>query len=447
MNTPICDFINAYASDNSLRLHMPGHKGKAQLGFEKYDITEIVGADSLYHADGIISESEKNATSLFGSGKTLFSTEGSSHCIRAMLHLAKTYSGGDGGYVLAGRNAHSSFISACALNGVDVEWLYPDRGESYLSCAITAEKLENALSCVDKAPICVYVTSPDYLGNMCDIASLSAVCERYGTLLFVDNAHGAYLKFLKEDLHPITLGAHLCCDSAHKTLPVLTGGAYLHISKNAPNFFKDHAKDALALFGSTSPSYLTLASLDNANKYLSDGFSNKLNGFIKKLCEHIENSKLNISCPSLSLREPLKIVLEPKKFGYRGGDFAKILEEKNVVCEFFDDDYLVLMPSPENGVGELDALFEILNGIEIKSPITSKRVPLIPPKKVICPRSAVFSPKETVSVDNALGRVLATSCVSCPPAVSIIVCGEEFNESAIELCKKYGFSSFNVVKK
>lgn len=446
MNTPICDFIKNYAEDNRLRLHMPGHKGKAQLGYEKYDITEIVGADSLYHADGIIKESEENATLLFGSGKTLYSTEGSSHCIRAMLYLAKAYSGKDGGYVLAGRNAHSSFISACALNGVDVEWLYPDRGESYLSCTITAKKLENALSCVDKAPICVYVTSPDYLGNMCDIASLSAVCERYGTLLFVDNAHGAYLKFLKEDLHPITLGAHLCCDSAHKTLPVLTGGAYLHISKNAPDFFKNGAKDALSLFGSTSPSYLTLASLDNANKYISEGFSHRLNGFVDKLSAYLDTLKLSALSPALSLREPMKIVLEPKKFGYRGGDFAKILDSHGVVCEFFDDDYLVLMPSLENGESELALLFSILNGIEAREPIKSNDPPLSQPKKIMSPRCAVYAQKERVTVDNAVGRVLATSCVSCPPAVSLIVCGEEFNESVVELCKKYGFDAFDVVK-
>lgn len=447
MNTPICDFVKAYSADTALRLHMPGHKGKAQLGFEKYDITEIVGADSLYHADGIIKESEENATALFGSGKTLYSTEGSSHCIRAMLHLAKTYCGSDGGYILAGRNAHSSFISACALNDIDVEWIYPSDTESYLSCVITAEKLEKSLSCVDKMPIGVYVTSPDYLGNMCDVASLAEVCTKHGTLLFVDNAHGAYLKFLENDIHPITLGAHLCCDSAHKTLPVLTGGAYLHVSKNAPDFFKDNAKDALSLFGSTSPSYLTLASLDNANKYLSDGFFGKLNDFVKRLYEHIENSKLSILSPCLFLREPLKIVLEPKKFGYRGGDFAKILEGKNIVCEFFDDDYLVLMPSPENGACELDALFTVLNETEIKAPITSEAMPLIPPRKVMSPRRAVFSNKETVDADHAVGRVLATSCVSCPPAVSLIVCGEEFNESALELCKKYGFTKFNVVKK
>jgi len=444
MKTPICDFIRKYAGSKSLRLHMPGHKGKEQLGFEKYDITEITGADSLYHAEGIIKESEENAARLFGSKKTLYSTEGSSHCIRAMLYLAKAY--GDENLVLAARNAHSSFISACVLNDIDIEWIYPKQNESYLSCVITADDLEKALTRVDKTPLCVYITSPDYLGNMCDINSLAQVCRRHKTLLFVDNAHGAYLKFLKNDIHPISLGAHLCCDSAHKTLPVLTGGAYLHISKDAPDFFAENAKGALSLFGSTSPSYLTLASLDNANKYISDSFCERLNDFIAQLNNRLSGSSLYTLNSAISLHEPLKLVLEPKKFGYRGGDFASILLEKGIVCEFFDDDYLVLMLSPENGANELDRLFSVLDAIETKTPITEGKATLIPPKRVMSPRQASFAKRERVSLDSALGRVLAVSSVSCPPAVSLIVCGEEFNESTIELCKKYGFSEFFVVK-
>ena len=87
ITTPVADFVKIYAESNVTRLHMPGHKGKSFLGCESWDITEINGADSLYEADGIIAESEKNAAKLFGSKATLFSTEGSSQCIRAMLYL------------------------------------------------------------------------------------------------------------------------------------------------------------------------------------------------------------------------------------------------------------------------------------------------------------------------------------------------------------------------
>ena len=430
MKTPICDFINKYASSQSLRLHMPGHKGKSQLGFEKYDITEIVGADSLYHANGIIKESEENATSLFESGKTLYSTEGSSHIIRAMLYLAKIHARKEDSYVLASRNAHSSFISACVLNDIDIEWLYGKDANNYLSCIITAEELEKALSCVDKMPICVYVTSPDYLGNMCDISSLASVCKNHGVPLVVD-----------KDLHPISLGATMCCDSAHKTLPVLTGGAYLHISKDAPILFNEMAKDALSLFGSTSPSYLTLASLDNANKYIENGYREKLNLFVENI-----RSLFSDFSAFVSLNEPLKLVIEPKKIGYRGEDFAEILQNKGVICEFFDEDYVVLMLSVENGLDEMKKLASIIENVEKNQPICKIATPLIPPKKKMTVRQGAYAQKENIPLDWALGRVLASSCVSCPPAVSLIVCGEEFNESTVALCKKYGLTSFSVVK-
>ena len=446
MNTPIFDFVTEYAKKDAVRLHMPGHKGKSHLGFEQLDITELYGADSLYLADGIIKESEENASSLFGTGRTLYSCEGSSLCIRAMMYLIKAYSG-QGGYVLSTRNAQSSFISACALNDIDIEWIFPKEDESYLSCVINGEIVENCLSCVQKMPDCVYVTSPDYLGNLCDIKSIAAVCKRYGIPLIVDNAHGAYLKFLDEDIHPITLGATMCCDSAHKTLPVLTGGAYLHISKDAPSFFKKNAKSAMHLFGSTSPSYLILASLDKANEYLSQGYKENLRELVATIKELFSSVEFCTLFSAKHTHEPLKIVIEPKKIGYRGEDFAKILYENNIVCEFYDEDYVVLMPSLENGIRELEILRDALLSVKKKEEILSSTLILIPPKKAMSVREATYAKKERIPIENALDRILATSTISCPPAVSLIVSGEAFNQSIIDLCKKYGFTYCDVVKK
>ena len=88
MDTPIVDFVRGYAQSGTSRLHMPGHKGQSLLGFEPLDLTEIRGADELYEPEGIIAQSEANATRLFGTQHTYYSTEGSSQCIRAMLCLA-----------------------------------------------------------------------------------------------------------------------------------------------------------------------------------------------------------------------------------------------------------------------------------------------------------------------------------------------------------------------
>ena len=167
MTTPICDFVREYKEKQSLRLHMPGHKGVNLLGFEHLDITEIDGADSLYEADGIIAESEANASQLFGCD-TFYSAEGSSQCIRAMLYLACI--GADKKpLIMAGRNAHKTFLSAAALIDFDIQWLYGDKQDSYLSCSISAEYLEKTLQNSERKPAAVYITSPDYLGNTADI--------------------------------------------------------------------------------------------------------------------------------------------------------------------------------------------------------------------------------------------------------------------------------------
>ena len=282
MQTPIYDFVQNYQRSGTLRLHMPGHKGVPFLGCEPLDITEIQGADALYEAEGIIAESERNAAALFGTARTLYSTEGSSQCIRAMLYLALLGYGPKAGVrprILAARNVHKSFIHACALLDLDVVWLMPDQAShSLCSCPITPSQVAHALE--SERPFALYLTAPDYLGGGPDLAAIAQVCRQSHIPLLVDNAHGAYLKFLSPSRHPIDLGAAMCCDSAHKTLPVLTGGAYLHLSREAEHRVGAMAKQAMALFGSTSPSYLTLQSLDLCNHYLSDGYPQRLAEFV-----------------------------------------------------------------------------------------------------------------------------------------------------------------------
>lgn len=446
MKTPIVDFVRDYVNQNSLRLHMPGHKGQDFLGLEGLDITEIEGADVLYEAKGIIKQSEENAARLFGAQKTLYSTEGSSLSIRAMLYLAKIYGKEKGvsPLIAAGRNAHKTFVTACALLGLEVDWLKGDE-DNLISCNITPEILENYLLKSKTKPLAVYVTSPDYLGNMLDIAALSKVCKKYGVLLMVDNAHGAYLRFLPQNEHPIALGVDICCDSAHKTLPVLTGGAYLHIGKSAPKLFFEYAQMAMSLFASTSPSYLILQSLDMANKYLSEGYSERLAAWLRRT----EKLKLELKEAGFSLygSEPLKITIFAKSYGYKGQEIAKLLLEKNIVCEFFDPDFVVMMLT--EGIGEkgLEILKEALLSIKRKAPITEKAPVFSCGEIKTSLKEAIFAPKEELAVEECCGRILAGAEISCPPAIPIAICGEEISEQAINCFKYYGIDKCFVVKK
>ena len=425
---------------------MPGHKGVLLTGHEHDDITEVTGADSLYEASGIIGESEANASLLFGC-PTYYSTEGSSQCIRAMLHLANLWSKREHPHgrfkVLAGRNAHKTFLSAVALLDVDVVWLTPAEGSSYLSCPITADDVERALD-ADEGISAVYLTSPDYLGHTLPIADISKVCHTRGVKLLVDNAHGAYLKFLPESKHPMDQGADLCCDSAHKTLPVLTGGAYLHISEDAPSVCTNMAKQALSLFGSTSPSYLILRSLDMANAYLSDGYAEKLYSLIGEVAAL--RGRLSEHGFTLVGDEPIKLTLLTKPYGYRGQEMATLLEKEGIVCEFADPDFLVFMLTPEVGTDGLARLEAALVNLPRRDAIAQCPPPVATPERVLSVREAMLSPAEVLDVKSCVGRVLGAATVGCPPAVPIVVSGERINEDAVACFAYYGIKTCMVVR-
>lgn len=462
MKTPIADFCRDYAQSNTARLHMPGHKGEGPLGIEAIDLTEIRGADSLYEAEGIIAESEANASQLFGSRRTFYSAGGSSESIKAMCLLAvrqyrKEHDGN--GTILAGRNAHKSFLQACQLIGFDVRWL-PSEEDAYslCRCTITPEGLEQNLSLLreESVPLAaVYVTSPDYLGNLLDVQGLAEVAHAYRVPLLVDNAHGAYLKFLPEDRHPMTLGADACADSAHKTLPILTGGGYLHIGTSAPEGFEDLAREAMCLFGSTSPSYLILQSLDLGN----DWIEKTAHTAFSKTAERVDAVKAVLKNEGLVLTgdEPLKVTIDCIASGVGPGTaFADRLRDFEVECEYADRDVVVLMFSPNNRNEDYEKLSiavhmlmqvervrqasgESWNGAE--KPFLSTRLPTAVAK----PSEILTRPVETVPVEESLGRVAADTSMGCPPAVLPVVPGETIDRGVIEILNYYGIRTIKVL--
>ena len=443
MSTPICDFVRRYRNSDAVRLHMPGHKGKPLLGFEPWDITEIDGADELFTADGIIAESEAQAGALFGA-HTVYSTGGSTLCIQTMLHLTALYAASKGKrpHILAARNAHKAFVNAAILLDIDVRWLYPETDSGYVSCPVTAQQVTQALA-EQPSITAVYLTSPDYLGNMQDIQGIAEVCHRANVLLLVDNAHGAYLKFLPQPRHPMDLGADMCCDSAHKTLGVITGGAYLHISRTAPALLARQAKASMALFGSSSPSYLILQSLDAANDRM-EAFSRKLAEFLPV----VDGLKARLAAHGYGLagEEPLKLTLCPKSFGYTGTEIAGILERHGMYPEFYDPDHVVLMLTPYNDTDELNRLEAVLCGLPQRVPVAAVPPSAPRPVPVLAPRQAILSESETLPIAQCLNRVSAAAAISCPPAIPLAVCGERIDRQVLDCFWYYGITHCAVVK-
>ena len=444
---------------------MPGHKGAGPLGVEVRDITEIAGADVLSESVGILGESQQNACTLFGTGATLYSTEGSSLAVKAMLysvmmhwkHCVKEmeYSRP---FILAARNVHRAMLDGCALLDLDLEFIRSGQAHGLCSAVVTAQEVEQSLKACGQLPAAVYLTSPDYLGVQSEIAAIAEVCHKYGTLLAVDNAHGAYLAFLEASKHPIHLGADICCDSAHKTLPVLTGGAYLHLHENIVSEILDSARKGLTMFGSTSPSYLILQSLDLCNVYLEQKFHRELAECVEK----VRQFKKAAGDRGLHIMEgePLKIVIDTGASGYDGEEIAGELREFvccigerkrfGIECEFADHHTVVFMMSPQNGPEDWQMLYRWLD-----------RTRLLKPGKAFAPaktlgeehavrrmtiREAVFAESEIIPVREAEGRILAQETVSCPPAIPIAVSGEEIDRNMIRVFEEYGIRDVSVVK-
>ena len=423
---------------------MPGHKGKTFIGEEAFDITEVHGADAISCPTGIIAESENSAAALFSAAKTVYSTEGCTLAIKEMLYLAVMHAkiNGKKPYILAARNTHNAFISAATLLGFDFGWI-TGKG-NILSQSITPKILEKFFTAKKKKPTAVYVTSPDYLGNILDIAGLKAVCEKHGALLLVDNAHGAYMRFSEVDTHPLSLGADMCCDSAHKTLPCLTGGAYLHINKAVYEVIGGLIDEARSLFCSTSPSWLILRSLDNLNAILADGYPSKIRSSEKQV--FYLALALSLKGFKVSGDERLKITLETKSYGYYGYEIAVILRNNGIEVEFADKDFVVLMFTPEIGGEQFEKVVNVFSTIERKEIIDEIPPFMQLPERAVPLREAVFIPSEEVGAADSLGRIFASAPVSCPPAVPIIVPGEIIDGNTLDLFEYYGVNKVKVLK-
>ena len=245
-------------------------------------------------------------------------------------------------------------------------------------------------------------------------------------------------------MHPIDLGADMCCDSAHKTLSALTGCAYLHVSHSAPAIFKEKARSAMMLFASTSPSYLMLDSLDRLNASLSSGYKERLSIFIKKI-EGLK-SRLIEGGYSFVGDEPMKLTLEAKKYGYYGTEISDYLLDRGIYTEFSDPDYLVLMPSPENSDEDLDRLFDALSAL----PRQEREFKSVPKahasKKCTSIRDAVMADSERLPISECLGRVAATVTLACPPAIPIAICGEKITKEHLKVFQYYGVEKLSVKK-
>jgi len=446
---PLWTALERIRREDLARFYMPGHKGRMPAPFTQaapYDVTEIAGADSLYECTGAIRALEEELADAYRVGDCLLSAGGSTLCIQTMLYLARSW----GRTIICGRIIHRSAVAAMGLLGLDPCWLpgrIASRREGIPGIALppTPEDVESAIAAHPDAGS-VYITSPDYFGQLANIADIADVCHRRGKVLLVDNAHGAHLGCFRAALHPMSQGADFCCDSLHKNLPALTGAAVLHLAD--PSFYRE-AKYAMSLFGSTSPSYLIMLSAENALESITRDQAKywELSNAVEQVRR--EAGELGYDVIKGFVRDPIRLAVGFESLGHTPESFGRFLRSRGVEPEYLDRNVCVFMFSPGNTPSEIDRLRSALAGA-VKGRVLQPE-PRYPstirlPRQILSLGEAMDRREVELPAERCAGRVSSRVVSSCPPGIPMLVPGEEISAQTVKFLRSSGVESIYVVR-
>lgn len=439
MKAPLYEALCALARGDALRMHMPGHKGKAvaeEFSVARIDYTEIPPTGNLYTGEGPIAEAEHLAAQCWGAAQAYFLTGGSSQGVKAGLALLCAPED----TILLDRNAHKSFFSAMALL---------DLAPVYLP-APTPEAVERALQAHPQIKT-VCITSPTYYGRIAPVAEIAAVCKTHGARLLVDEAHGAHFPFVGLGPCAAGRGAAVSISSAHKTLPALGSSALLFTDDSLA---AEDVREKTALFGTSSPSYALMASIDWARAYLEGeggaayrraakavaALREEINGrgVFHALCEK-DGHPL----------DPTRLTVHTATGGLSGRDAARFLQEMcHIFPEMDDRDHVVFIVTGSDTAEDLNRLGRALEEMEAladpKAPLPP--CPAVPEAQRVLPiRAALFSPRERKALRDCVGRVSAVSIAPYPPGVPVVAPGERIGAEILSYLRAIGYDPDEIV--
>jgi len=469
----ITQFLMEHAGLRPVSFHMPGHKG-AQL-YQRYgygdflqrimdcDITEIPGADNLFQAESIIRETAEQYAALYGVKKSYLLINGTSGGILASV-LASVPKGKK---LIMARNCHKSVFNALTLGGIEPVYAYPQMVESYgISGAVSAEEIERLLAEHPEAEA-VILPSPNYYGICSDIKAIAQVVHQADKILIVDQAHGAHLKFFSDfgaaselDLSAGSAydmpyaaedcGADLIINSTHKTLASFTQSAVLNL--NSERVAVHVLEDKLQMIESTSPSYLLMASLD-LNADLLQTHGTELIGQWAENLNWFYNEAMRI--PGLELMQVpgrmdrTKINLDLGVYGINGSQLEEELMKRNIFAELTTGNILMCMTGIGNQRADyeqlLNALQEVIVNCKRNLPVSADAVQTQPgsaepPQQLQLwgkRRALQELPKrkELVRLEDAVGRICASSIIPYPPGIPFLCPGEEIGAEEVAYTK------------
>ncbi len=462
--TPIYTSIRQHMANVGLRLHMPGHAGLmsninpdlevlAQL-----DWTELPGLDDLHNPQGIIAQAQQLMAQACGAGESYFLTNGATSGIHALL-----MSGSAAEKIILPRNSHRSFWGGLVLSGSIPVWV-PGEVEPDLGIVLSSrpEAFAQALSIHPEAKV-VWLTSPTYYGTCCDVSVVHRLLCRRDTLLMVDEAHGAHFPFHPLYPRPALMdGAAAVVNGLHKSWPVMTPGAALHLSRAFLGGFGSDSsevsqpahierahrlKSAYHLLTTTSPSYPLLACIDLARAFMEQEGHQHLEQARCLAAEY--KTKLNhirgIRCygeelttmPGVHAIDPLKVLIGVESLALTGVQIGAILrDEFGIEVEIAQPGLIVAMFSLLHTRSDWECFFRAVKDIAIRYPGTDKhRVPAkIPPEgpMELTPRQAFLAPKRKVRIEDSRNLVAGEMVAPYPPGIPCLLPGELITADVIE---------------
>ena len=444
MTQKLYDALIEYGKADYVPLHMPGHK-RALMEFENpygFDITEIDGFDNLHQARGILKEAQDYAAHVCQADESHFLVNGSSGGILSAVFSAAEQNG----EILIARNCHKSVYHGVELRGLHAHYLYPEELPEGILGSITVEMVEDALEKYPEAKTLI-LTSPTYDGVISDIKAIVKAAHAKGVSVIVDEAHGAH--FLKESGFPksaIRCGADVVIQSTHKTLPALTQTALIHINKDYLN--KEKLRKYLTMFQTTSPSYVLMASIDQAMHWYMEEGREAYKVYLERLKKLRAALKTQLKNLSLMTPEDIfdydisKVLISTKNCNLSGeGLHKRLLKKYGIQSEMVSAEYVLFMTSVadrEEFYGRfLEALVEIDVSLERKDTLTQTREELGQRKILMRICEAVEKKKKMVPLLESLGEASGNYVYIYPPGIPLLTPGEKISERCVRKLQYY----------
>lgn len=438
--------LREYADSDYLPMHMPGHKRRmGEIGNPYFiDITEIEGFDDLHHAESILKDAQDRAAALYHSDETHYLVNGSTSGVLAAVSGCTSF----GGKILMARNCHRSAYHAVLLKNLHVEYLYPQSmGSMGINGRILPEDVENALQNTPDIQA-VMITSPTYDGVVSDIRKIAACVHGYQIPLIVDEAHGAHFPFsghFPED--SVSCGADVVIHSLHKTLPALTQTGLIHLNGTLAD--RERIRKYLAVYQTSSPSYVLMAGLDSCVEWTRthpEAFERYVKN-LRRLREglHIMKCLELLEVPGI---DESKILISLRKTEWNGKRFAEMLRkefriEPEMACSTYVCMLTTVADTEESLSGLKDALLILDHRLYMEESGKDREVRkqfsdgVIKTESVCTFQEAEEAEKEWVSIDASHGKVSGDFVTVYPPGIPVLAPGERISMEMIDRLRQY----------